>query len=212
MEQFIFLDESGDLGFGKLKSSKYFVISIVFISDKKPLEKIVINTHRTLRKTVKRIGGGVLHSYKEKPVTRKRLLDKVNKKDCSIMTIYLKKEKVYTKLRSETAVLYNYVVNILLDRIMTREYLDKRKPITLVASKRETNKFLNQNFKNYLSTQVELKHKGKLNVIIKTPSEEKSLQATDFICWAIFRKYEFKDSGYYEIIKDKIIEERGLFE
>lgn len=212
MDQFIFLDESGDLGFGKLKSSKYFVISIVFISDKKPLEKIVTNTHRTLRKTVKRIGGGVLHSFKEKPITRKRLLEKVNKKECSIMTIYLKKEKVYAKLRSETTVLYNYVVNILLDRIMTRKYLDKTKPITLVASKRETNKFLNQNFKNYISTQVELNHKGKLKVIIKTPAEEKSLQATDFICWAIFRKYELKDSEYYNIIKDKIIEERGLFE
>lgn len=212
MEQFIFLDESGDLGFNKEKSSKFFVISIVFIANKKPLEKIVSKIHKMLRKKVKRIGGGVLHCYKEKPVTRNRLLEKVAKSDCTIMTIYLNKEKVYTKLRSETTILYNYVVNILLDRIMTRKYLDKKKQITLVASKRETNKFLNQNFRNYLKTQIESNHSGKLMVEIKTPAEEKSLQATDFVCWSIFRKYERKDDSYYKIIKSKIIEERGLFE
>ena len=106
MDQFIFLDESGDLGFNNAKSSKHFVISIVFVGNKKPLEKIVSKIHKMLRKKVKRIGGGVLHCYKEKPITRKRLLEKVAKSECTIMTIYLNKEKVYTKLRSETTILY----------------------------------------------------------------------------------------------------------
>ena len=75
---YIFLDESGDLGFDSSKNnSKYFVITALFISDKKPLERLVKKIHSGLRKKIKAIGGGVLHSVKEKPVTRKRLLIKL---------------------------------------------------------------------------------------------------------------------------------------
>jgi hypothetical protein len=47
--------------------------------------------------------------------------------------------------------------------------------------------------------------------LIKTPAEEKALQVVDFVSWAIFRKYEKKDRGYYNIIKKKIVEESSLF-
>lgn len=41
--------------------------------------------------------------------------------------------------------------------------------------------------------------------------EEKGLQAVDFVSWAIFRKYERGDFEFYELIKDKIVDERLLF-
>lgn len=41
--------------------------------------------------------------------------------------------------------------------------------------------------------------------------ENKSLQAVDFISWAIFRKYESKNYRFYNIIKTKIVEESLLF-
>lgn len=39
------------------------------------------------------------------------------------MTILLNKRKVYTRLQDEKVVLYNYVTNILLDRIFTKRLL-----------------------------------------------------------------------------------------
>ena len=210
--QYIFLDESGDLGFNPRKrNSKYFVVTILFSPDKRAIDKLVKKTHSELRKKVKRLSGGILHAYREKPITRKRLLNRLANLDCKIMVIYLNKERVYSKLHDEKHVLYNYVVNILLDRIMTKRHLDKSKPIILVAAKRETNKFLNLNFKNYLESQLKTSHKINLTVEIKYPSEEKSLQAVDFACWAIFRKFEIKDDGYYQIVKTIVCEESGLF-
>jgi len=209
---YIFLDESGDLGFNfnKKKTSKIFVITCLFIEDKRPIEKIVKKTHSELKKKYKR-RFGVLHSVKEKPITRQRLLKRLNERDCAIMTIYLNKKRVYTKLQEEKAVLYNYVANILLDRICTRKIIPIGKTIELIASKRETNKFLNENFKNYLNTQVKNKHKVSINIAIKSPSEEKSLQTVDFVSWAIFRKYQYSDDSYYNLIKNKIVEENPLF-
>ena len=208
----IFLDESGDLGFNpKKKNSKYFIITFVFTKDKRPLEKIVKKIHQNLRKKVKRLSGGVLHATKEKPSTRIKLLKMFAKQKSKVMVIYLNKAKVYTKLQNEKHVLYNYIVNLLLDRIMTRKIVNIKSRIDLIASQRETNKFLNENFKSYLQTQVKNRHSLDIGIVIKTPSGEKALQLTDFVCWAIFKKYEQGETEYYNLIKSLIFEERGLF-
>jgi len=62
-----------------------------------------------------------------------------------------------------------------------------------------------------MENQVVNDHGIDLEVEIKTPSEEKSLQAVDFASWAIFRKYEHGDDDYYKIIKGSIVEENPLF-
>lgn len=188
------MDESGDLGFDLNKSgtSKHFLITFVFSKNKRPIEKCVKKTHGGLRNKFK-CKGKALHAYNEKRVTRFRLLRCLAEKDIYIITIALNKRKVYTKLQEEKAVLYNYVTNILLDRIFTKKLIPIEGKIYLIASKRETNKFLNANFKDYLKSQAVNSHGIDLRVEIKTPAEEKALQAVDFVSWAIFRKYEQED-------------------
>jgi len=204
------LDESGDLGFDftKLNTSNFFIITFLFTTASKPIEKCVNKTHRMLREKYKKIPS-VLHCYQEENYTRTYMLKLISQKDCHIMSIILNKKKVYTTLTDEKTILYNYVTNILIDRIYNKNLIPIDMPITLIASKKETNKFLNFNFKNYLERQNT--NKLKLNVGIKTPSQEKGLQAVDFISWAIFRKYEKNGSKYYDIIKNNISEENPLF-
>jgi len=210
---YIFLDESGDLGFDfkKRGTSKLFVITCLLVpANKNVVEKIVKKTHAELSTKLKR-RIGELHSVQEKPITRQRLLKRLCAKDITIMTIYLNKKKVYTRMQDEKSVLYNYVANILLDRIYSKHIVPVDEEVVLVASRRETNKFLNENFKDYLGRQIKNNHRGNLEVIIRTPAEEKCLQAVDFVSWAIFRKYEFNDASFYDLIKSKIIEESPLF-
>lgn len=204
---YIFLDESGDLGFDpKKKSSKYFLVTFLFVENKGPLEKVIKKIARNLSKKELKKHVGVLHACKEKPRTIVKTLESLNEKDISVVSIYLNKAKVYTKLQDEKHVLYNYVSNILLDRIFTKKLISINSLITLVASRRETNKFLNDNFKNYLRAQVKNNHRLDLQIEIKAPESEKCLQAVDFICWAIYRKREFGDDSYYELIGRKIKE------
>src|SRR5207253_792157 len=100
-----------------------------------------------------------------------KLLQKLSEENINIMLIILNKSKVYTRLHDEKHVLYNYVVNLLLDRILSKKLIDSRSEIVLVAARRETNKFLNINFKTYLTKQIQDKHKIKMKVEIKSPSE-----------------------------------------
>lgn len=207
---YLFMDESGCLGFdfSKQGTSRYFVITCFFVGSKRPFEKLVKQVHSGLPKKLK---NGVLHCCKEKPVTRQRMLKKLAEKECSIMTIYLNKAKVYTHLQDEKHVLYNYVTNILIDRILPRRAFHITDKLILVASKRETNRFLNMNFDSYLRNKTVANHKIRLEVQIKTPAEEKVLQLADFVSWAIYRKYERRDGRYYNLIKRRIIEENALF-
>jgi len=209
----IFLDESGDLGFDfkKKGTSKFFVVTLLFLSDgTSAIEKAVKKTHAELAKKRKR-RVGVLHAVNERPITRQRLLKRIAEKDCAVMTIYLNKKKVFTRLQDEKQVIYNYVTNILLDRIFTKKIVPPDKPIELIASRRETNKFLNENFKDYLTKQVRNNHRGNIKISIKTSDREKGLQAVDFLSWSLFRKYEKGDDSYYNLFKSKVVEESPLF-
>lgn len=210
---YIFLDESGDLGFNfdNKGTTKNFVITCLFVKDKKRIEKIIKRTHSELKKKTKR-RIGMLHCYREKPATRKRLLKRVSKENCKIMIIRLNKKKVFTKIKKEKPVLYNNVTNTLLSKIYFKRLLNKGEKLYFIASKRETSKFLNQNFKKYITDNIKKSHGIDIEVLIKTPSEEKSLQAVDFVSWSVFRKYEHSDSSYYEIIKNKINLETTLFD
>ncbi len=209
---YILLDESGDLGFDfdKKGTTSYFLITFLFCENKRPIEKCVKKTYATLKKKHKQ-QGKILHAYSENPITRQRLLKCLANKECSVLAICLNKKKVYTKLHEEKAVLYNYVTNILLDRIFTKKLVPINEKVVLVASKRETSVFLNENFKSYLRSKALSTHKVNLHIEIKTPFEDKALQAADFISWAIFRKYEYRDEYYYEMIRKKIVEENPLF-
>lgn len=102
----IYLDESGDLGFDftKSKTPKYFVVTILFTANRRPLEKLVKNEFARFSKNQLRAHGGTLHAHEESPGTRRRVLTGLSEKPASVMTIYLNKERVYTKLQDEKQV------------------------------------------------------------------------------------------------------------
>ncbi len=213
---YIFLDESGCLGFNfkKKKTSKYFVISFLCMvnSQKKPLEKIVKKIYQGFSKKELQSHAGSLHCFKETPKTRIKLLTSLKEHKVAIMVIYLNKTKVYAPLQNEKQVLYNYVTNILLDRVFSKKLIPLQDgKIYLIAARRETSKFLNENFKAYLTNQMTQIHQTSVEVIIKNSATERCLQLVDFICWSVFRKYEYEDKTYSDVIQNLIVEENGLF-
>ena len=213
VEPTVYMDESGDLGFDftKAKTSRYFVVSFIFTSHPRQLDKIIKKIFAGFSKIEVKNHHGTLHSYKEKPTTRLRLLNALVRSDTTVFTLKIDKSRVYTRLHDEKHVLYNYVVNILLDRMISKKLVPLDQPIRFVASKRETSKFLNENFANYINTQVSGNHKINITVDIKKPAEEKGLQVVDCVVWSYFRKYEHTDSSYADVVKSITVEEGKLF-
>jgi undecaprenyl pyrophosphate synthase len=169
---YLLMDESGDLGFDVTKkaTSHYFLITFLFTDNKRAFEKCVKKTHALLSKKHKKVG--ILHASHNSPETRKRLLRMLSEKNIKVMTIYLDRKRVYTKMQNEKPILYNYVTNILLDRIFSKKIIESDSPVEIIASRKETNKFLNMNFKHYLESEMAHNHGVKVNVAIKTPSQD----------------------------------------
>ena len=65
---YIFLDESGDLGFKK-SSSKWFLFTIAITNDARTLERVTKRVWKSLKKTHKKLGE--LHASHEKEITKK---------------------------------------------------------------------------------------------------------------------------------------------
>lgn len=200
----VFLDESGDLSFDfeKKGTSTNFIITILITEHPKSVERAVTKVIRWVKHRHPK-HRGCLHAYHEDEATRMRLLKQLSSLPCTVMVIQLNKRKVYTKLQDEKAVLYNYVANILLDRLLGGSR-SKEKKVHLIAAKRETNKFLNANFQDYLCTQSHGKHDIQLDVSILSPHEHKCLQAADLLSWSAFRSLEHEDSAYLDIVKSCI--------
>lgn len=206
---YIFLDESGDLGFKKA-SSKWFIFTIAITKDARALERVVKKAWKNLRKEHGRIGE--LHASHEKDITRMRVLKMLSEiEDLKILCVILNKKKVYIDLQNQKNYLYNYTANILLDRLHTKEIIKTGEPIDLYIDRKDTKKRLRENFINYLTNSMKNRRDGKFSVVLHSSHENKSLQAVDFISWAIFRKYEGNDYKFYEIIKSKVADEQLLF-
>ena len=68
---YIFLDESGDMGFGK-KSSKWFLFTLAVVNDERSLQRVVKKVWRTIHRKHKHVGE--LHASHEKDITKTRML------------------------------------------------------------------------------------------------------------------------------------------
>lgn len=205
---YVFLDESGDLGFKKT-SSRWFLFTMAVVFDARALERVVKKIWRPLKKKHKTLGE--LHAYHADRATRIRMLKKLREvKDLRILCIVLDKKKVGLNLQNEKNYLYNYAANILLKRLIKSGGLTIDSIINLCIDRKDTKKQLRENFLKYLTRGMSETRKAAFSVQLLPSYDNKSLQAVDFISWAIFRKYEQDDNEYYEIIKDKMIDERFL--
>lgn len=145
-------------------------------------------------------------------MTRKRVLSLISDvENVQILCVVLNKEKVYTRLQDQKSVLYNYVTNILLDRMNHTGVISGIEDIEICIDQKETSKFMNEYFLNYLRQGTASWKQNKIDIRLAQSHNEKCLQAIDFISWAIFRKYERGDYDYYNLIQEKIVSENFLF-
>jgi hypothetical protein len=205
----IYLDESGDLGFdlAKARTSRFFVVAALFCPDPKPVEKLIKKVFAGFTKTQIKARHGVFHTYREDRRTREKLLRLLEKTDVRVIVIRLDKNRVFTKMADEKHVLYNYVVNILLDRLINQRLAPLDEPVRLVASQRETSSFLNANFKSYIHEFAGRRPGVALDVVIAPTSAHKGLQVVDCVSYSFFAKYEHGDSSYADLIASRVVEE-----
>ena len=206
---YIHADESGCLGFDftKQATKKHLLITFLISKECRPIISLVRKVVNTLPKKQLRKNSSYLHANYEKPITRKRLLRGLAAFDVEIATMRLDKRKIV--LIGNPNELYSNMFVALINRLYADGVLKKSDSIEFVASRRNTSKKLNNDF------SASIEHGTKdidFNHNIAAPSDDKCLQAVDFISWALWQKYEMNDETYSDIITDKIVKEYVMYE
>jgi len=199
---YIFLDESGDLGFTE-KSQQYFVIAILITRDKKPIENCIKRIRqRKLPKKYKKISE--LKFRNSNTLIRKSVLECLSRREIEISYILLNKRRIYPRLQDKKNIVYNYITSFLLQKVLSEE----SGKIELVVDRLFTKKN-REEFNRYINYKIktELRKSMEVSIEHKNSEEERCLQAVDFVAGAIYRKYTLGDESYYPIIRAKIREE-----
>lgn len=208
---FIYLDESGDLGFDftKKKTSKKFVITLLVCysaAARKEFRKVV---RRTLKNKLNRTKNKSRHVAELKGTTttleiKRYLFRNIKSNDWAIYALALNKQRVNSDLRSKTGKkkLYNFLSRLLLEKLALS---NARRNVELVVD-RSKNKAETKDFNQYLTNQLEalLPLNTALYISHLSSIESAELQAADMFSWGIFRKYENNDKLWYDVFKDKI--------
>lgn len=206
---YIYMDESGDLWFNdKEWASKYFIITFLISKNEKDPEIVMKNVRKWFLWKKVKMKWTFFHSNKESKQAVKRALDLASRRDFYIIAAIIDKSKVFWK-KFGTHAVYNLIVVSLLEQCEKRLYLNSNDYYHFIASCRETNKMINENFKKDLKLAVS--NLIKMDISIVLPWMSKWLELVDTVSFAVYQKYEFWDLDLYSVIKNKIILEKQIF-
>ena len=199
---YIFIDESGDLGFNfrKKGTSRYFIVAAIKVgeNERRSLEKAVRKTFSSAQS--KYHVKGTLHATEEREDTRRKLFNLLKTVKCEILYTVLDKTKL-PKDRIKMVDIYRHMVEILIEKAL-RSDTDSKYPLVCVLSRREASRSKNTSLKHSLESIAQTSIQ-KVCIEIKKPAEEKGLQAADFVSWALFAKLNGDDS-YSNLVENKI--------
>jgi hypothetical protein len=208
---YIFLDESGDLGFDfwKTGTSRHFVISLLVCQNKHAQDEFRRAVARTLkhklnhRKNSKRTvaelkGTGTTFAIKQ------YFFRQLPGNGWQIYSVTLNKLRVDTQLRSKAGKkkLYNFLARFILEKV---PFPEEVRQVSLVVD-RCKNKEEIKDFNQYMVNQLEalLPLNARLNIDHLGSHESAGLQAVDMFCWGIARKDGRRDSEWFAVFQDKV--------
>lgn len=191
--KYLFLDESGELGF-KNSSSKYFVITFLSCDEREiyALRRIIKKIRaKIIKKKIKKYPEIKDNNSSDK--IRKEVLQRFIQTSSEIFVIILEKSKVYEYLKVKKNKLYNYLSNLILNECSFDDPL-----VCLIVDKSKSNRSLREDFDNYIRKKSNEKNQiCKLSIKHENSQNEAVLQVLDFISWDTNLSRNYPDSIVY---------------
>ncbi|MEK6871495.1 MAG: DUF3800 domain-containing protein [Nanoarchaeota archaeon] len=199
--KYIYLDESGELGFSN-KSSKFFTITLLIceVREEREIQRIIKKVRERILKKRLKESQEIKWNNSSKYIKQK-IFDKLTKINFEIFTIVLDKSKVYDYLKEKKHKLYNYLCYLIIGECSIDGNFE------LIVDRSKNKRSLRDDFDNYIRFNLVNKCPN-LSIRHEDSRSNGVLQVLDFISGAIFNKYEFKNFEYYDKIKNKITTEK----
>ena len=194
---YVYVDESGDLGFTE-RSSRYYVIATAEVSNPLIAERIIKKVRKKLKKKERNIPEFKFSSSSEK--IRNSILKEAVEAEMNFSAIVLEKRMVYQRLRDKKDILHNYLTGFLIESL---SYYEDESDFRIIVDKFIMQKEKRDEFNSYM--QMRISNFGKrLEIFHESSEQHAGIQIADFVAGAVFQKYERQKESYYSIILPKM--------
>lgn len=208
---YLYLDESGDLGFDFFakKPSRFFTVCILSVQGVNNNRRLLKAAKKTCRRKLSRSKAHELKGAHTSLEVKKYFYEQVKAVPFDIYALTLNKRRVYDELAARKDRVYNFIARKVLDRLPVDQATTR---VTLIIDRSKSSSEM-ADFNEYVTRQL----KGRIDPKVSFPiyhyrsAENLGLQAVDLFAWGIFRKHERRDLAWYEVFKEKVrYEERYL--
>lgn len=204
---FLYLDESGDLGFDFVnkKPSKFFTITILAIEGISNNRRLINAVKKTIRRKLNSKSRKVQRELKGSSTTgeiKEYFYRQAHPLPFALFSLSLNKKKVYEQLTKEKSRVYNYVARLVLEKIRLE---NAKVRIELIVDKSKGKHEIKE-FNQYIFQQLEARISPKVPLDIHhwDSGQNKGIQAVDMFCWGFFQKYERQNKKWCNIFAPKI--------
>ncbi|WP_298535567.1 DUF3800 domain-containing protein [uncultured Methanobrevibacter sp.] len=193
---YIFIDESGDLGF-KTSSSHYFILVAILVSNPKKLDNLVKNTYRKYKRRIYK--SNELKATKTPNDINMDIIVKLNKIDNKVFAIVFEKSNIYKlDFQNDINILYDILASKLANLI---EINDK----TVIIVDKNKNQIQIKNFNEVFKKNLNNLKNHPISFIHANSINYKGLQIADLLSWSIYQKYENKNDAFEKLIENKSV-------
>lgn len=213
---FVYVDESGDLGWSfdkpymKGGSSRYLTIGILAVPKSKAnaSKRVVRKLYKQLnRNPEKELKAADLESDQRIWMATKIAHLAAREKEIKLISITVRKGNVQQHLREDPNKLYNYMI-----RLALVSHISGFPSVEFVPDKRTVKVSSGNSLVDYLQIYLWYEMNVQTKIIDRPQESHKNLnlQFIDFLTNFIWRRYELNDSGPHNIIRP-YVEQKQLF-
>lgn len=206
----IFTDESGDFAFNRnVNASKYFILCAALFEESSKLANELIDLKRELAWKGLPLGD-YFHATNDKQVIRDHVFDLLSKHKFQIFCQVMEKSKAQDHVKRTEHDFYKYGWFYLLRfGIPQINNAEEAHFITASLGTRRDRAAFSRSVEGVVS---QFGAHRRWVASFWPASTDPCLQAIDYCCWAIQRKWEREDARSYDRIKDKIRYEYDLWQ
>jgi hypothetical protein len=206
---FLYLDESGDLGFNPDKPgrSRHFTICILAISTTTRNRTVASAVKKTLKRKLNPKGKHrrMVKELKANATSfevKEYFFRQLSGVRFGLYALTLNKDRLYPELQKQKDRIYNYLARLILDQLPLENASDA---VNLVLDQRK-NRRERQEFNDYIKRELasRLPPGVRLRITHEDSVNNHCLQAVDLFCWGIFRKYEREDNLWFDLFQGKV--------
>ena len=208
---YIFLDESGNLDFSA-RGTRYFVLTSVSMERPFPMyEALDAYKYDCLEYG---LANERFHCSSDNRHVRGRVFSIIGAHlaEIGVHSLIAEKRKTEPTLTRDGR-LYSEMLSCLLSRVLSRTMDSKLREVTVIADVvplRSRRQAIEKSVRSALSAT--LPKRPIFRVLHHDSRAHYGLQVADYLCWAVFRKYERGESGFFDQVRPAMLSEVEFFE